>query len=177
MAKRTGLVMKSHGTGLPPWKFKTGGEDTVFETGVLCFHPENIEIGKGVYVGHYTIIKGYYKNIFSIGSGVWIGQQCFLHSAGGLIIGNDVGIGPGVKIITSSHDLSENMDLPIMRRPIQFAGVEIGWGCDIGVNAVILPGVKLGDRVQVAAGAVVTRSFPSGSVIAGVPARQINAST
>jgi hypothetical protein len=83
---------------------------------------------------------------------------------------------PGYLVVLKC-DLSENMDLPIMRRPIQFAGVEIGWGCDIGVNAVILPGVKLGDRVQVAAGAVVTRSFPSGSVIAGVPARQINAST
>ena len=50
-----------------------------------------------------TILKGYYKNRMVIRSGAWIGQQCFLHSAGGLTIGHNVGIGPGVKIITSFH--------------------------------------------------------------------------
>jgi len=143
----------------------------VFEQATLVFHPENISIGDGVYVGHQTILKGYFKNEMVIGAGSWIGQQCFLHSAGGLWIGKDVGIGPGVRILTSSHDISLNVELPIMHRPIQFSEVRIGDGCDIGVNAVVLPGVVLGDYVQVGAGAVVTESFSNGAVIAGVPAR------
>lgn len=47
----------------------------------------------------------------------------------------------------------------------------IGAKCFIGGNALILPGVRIGDNCIVAAGAVVTRSVPSGCVVAGNPAR------
>jgi acetyltransferase-like isoleucine patch superfamily enzyme len=147
------------------------GDGVVFEHGVLVFHPENVSIEDEVYVGHYSILKAYYQNEMKIGRGTWIGQQCFFHSAGGLAIGRDVGIGPGVKIITSTHQLDQSPELPIMKRPIAFAPVTIGDGCDIGMNAVILPGVTLGRNVQVGAGAVVTRSFPDGSIVKGIPAK------
>jgi len=163
--------LKSHGTGLPPWDFREIGDGVIFETGVLCFHPENISLGNNIYFGHYSIIKAYYKNEMVIGSGTWVGQNAFLHSAGGLKIGKKVGIGPGVKILTSSHKLSEGINLPILDRPLEFAAVEIDDGCDIGTNAVILPGVRLGKNVQVGAGAVVTKSYPNESVIKGVPAK------
>lgn len=167
-------MAKSHGTGLSPWAFKNLAENVTIENGVLIFHPENITIGSNVYIGHYAILKAYFKNEMIIGKDSWIGQQCFFHSAGGLIIGEKVGIGPSVKILTSSHDLSASTnDNAIMSKPLQFSPVKIGDGCDIGVNAVILPGVTLGDNVQVGAGAVVTKSFPSNSVVAGVPAQRI----
>ena len=165
--------MKSHGSGLSPWNFRSLGEDVTFETGVLVFHPETISLGDDIYVGHYAIIKGYFRSSMKIGSGTWIGQQSFLHSAGGIEIGKNVGIGPGVRILTSAHDLEGQSELPIMKRPLRFARVIVGDGCDIGVSAVILPGVELGCNVQVGAGAVVTQSFEAGSVIAGVPAKRI----
>jgi acetyltransferase-like isoleucine patch superfamily enzyme len=49
----------------------------------------------------------------------------------------------------------------------------IGKNCWIGSNAVILPGVELGDNVIVGAGAVVTKSFPENLKVAGVPAKVI----
>ena len=49
----------------------------------------------------------------------------------------------------------------------------IGKNCWIGTNVVILPGVELGDNVIVGAGAVVTKSFLSNCVLAGVPAKLI----
>ena len=52
--------------------------------------------------------------------------------------------------------------------------VVIGEGSDIGVGAVILPGVILGIGVQVGADAVVSRSFEAGAVIAGVLAKRID---
>ena len=137
----------------------------------MVFHPENIEIGDDVYIGHYAILKGYYRNLMRIGDGCWIGQQAFLHSAGGITIGRRVGIGPGVKILTSQHELPADARVPIMDGPLRMAEVVLGDGCDIGVGAIILPGVRIGLGAQIAAGAVVTGDIPDGAVAVGVPAR------
>lgn len=164
------MAYSSHGAGnLDHSQFRHIGENVIFEPGVLIFHPENIEIEDSVYIGHYSILKGYYKNVMTIGSGTWIGQQCFFHSAGGLSIGRNVGIGPGVKILTSSHTL-ESREIPILHSQIDFAPVVIGDDSDIGVGAIILPGVVIGKGVQVGAGAVVTESVADYCVVAGVPA-------
>lgn len=50
----------------------------------------------------------------------------------------------------------------------------IGSNCVIGVNSIILPGVKLGDSVVVAAGSIVTKDVPSNSMVAGNPAKVIS---
>lgn len=161
----------SHGTGeFTVDQFAAVGGHVVFEPGVLVFHPENIALGDNVYVGHNAILKGYYRNRMVIGDDVWIGQQCFFHSAGGLTIGDAVGIGPGVRILTSSHT-DPGIDRPIMEGAIDFAPVTIGAGSDLGVGSTILPGVTVGRGVQVGAGAVVAEDVPDYAVVAGVPAR------
>jgi len=161
----------SHGSGrFDPEDFAQIGEGVVIEGGVLVFHPETIELGDHVYVGHNTILKGYYKGHMRIGKGTWIGQQCFFHSAGGLDIGERVGIGPGVRILTSTHE-DPGTGQPIMAGAITFAAVRIGDGCDLGIGCQILPGVTLGRGVQVGAGALVTSDLPDFAVAAGVPAK------
>jgi acetyltransferase-like isoleucine patch superfamily enzyme len=161
----------SHGSGaFAREDFAALGDNVVFEAGVLVFHPENIEIGDNVYVGHQAILKGYYKNRMRIGPDTWIGQQCFFHAAGGLTIGAAVGIGPGVRIITSTHE-DPGWGRPIMEGDVGFAPVHIGDGSDLGVGCTILPGVTIGRGVQVGAGAVVAEDLADGAVAAGVPAR------
>jgi acetyltransferase-like isoleucine patch superfamily enzyme len=49
--------------------------------------------------------------------------------------------------------------------------VVIGYGADIGMNASILPGVRVGSNAIVGAGAVVTQDVPDFAIVAGVPAR------
>ena len=56
---------------------------------------------------------------------------------------------------------------------LAFAPVVLRDGCDIGVGAIILPGVTIGENAQVGAGAVVTRDVAPGVVVAGNPAREI----
>jgi acetyltransferase-like isoleucine patch superfamily enzyme len=164
-------MASSHGDGkVERERFGRLGAGVVLEAGVLVFHPENIEIGDEVYVGHQTILKGYFKNTMVIGPGSWIGQQCFLHSAGGLTIGARVGIGPGVRILTSTHSL-EGGEAVVMDGPLIFKPVRIGDGADIGVSSVILPGVTIGEGAQIGAGSVVTSDIPPFGVAAGVPAR------
>jgi acetyltransferase-like isoleucine patch superfamily enzyme len=146
------------------------GADCVFEAGVLVFHPENIELGENVYVGHNAILKGYYKNRMRIGDETWIGPQAFLHSAGGIEIGARVGIAPAVRIITSFHG-EAGRDIPILHSPVEFAPVVIEDDCDLGVGAIVLPGVRIGKGAQIGAGAVVTEDVPPYSVAIGVPAK------
>jgi acetyltransferase-like isoleucine patch superfamily enzyme len=162
---------KSHGTGqIDVDQFRKIGQNVVFEAGVLAFHPENIILGTNIYIGHYTILKGYHQNALIIGDNTWIGQSCFLHSAGGLRIGDNVGIGPHVKIITSFHE-EEGLDVPILFSRITMAPVIIDDDSDIGIGAIIMPGVTIGRGCQVGAGAVVTSDVEPYSVVAGVPAR------
>lgn len=165
-------MARSHGTGeIDRSALAACGAGVVLEPGALIFHPENVEIGDDVYVGHHAILKGYYRNTLRIGAGSWIGQQAFLHAAGGLTIGRRVGVGPGVKIITSRHALPADPSVPIMDGALELAEVVLEDGCDIGVGAIILPGVRVGAGAQVGAGAVVTRDVPAGAIVAGVPAR------
>lgn len=163
--------MKSHGNGqFSRDQFARIGENIIIENGVLIFHPENIEIGDDVYIGHNAILKAYYKNKMIINSGTWIGQQCFFHSAGGITIGKNVGIGPSVKIITSFHG-EEGLEKAIMHSKLEFAPVWIDDNSDIGVGSIILPGIRIGFGCQVGAGSVVTKDIESYAVVAGVPAR------
>jgi acetyltransferase-like isoleucine patch superfamily enzyme len=91
----------------------------------------------------------------------------YIQAVNGVEIGDDTLIAPGVKIISSNHRIGDLIAHDVCE-PIR-----IGKRCWLGANAIILPGVQLGDDTVVAAGAVVTKSFPSGCVVAGVPAKVI----
>jgi acetyltransferase-like isoleucine patch superfamily enzyme len=162
---------RSHGTGqFTRGELKRCPDSVVFEPGALVFHPENVSLDEDVYVGHYAILKGYYRNELVIGRGAWIGQAAFLHAAGGIRVGSDVGIGPHVCILTSTH-AEAGRDRPIMAGAIETAPVVLDDGCDLGVGSIILPGVTVGKGAQVGAGAVVTADVPPFAVVAGNPAR------
>lgn len=163
---------KSHGSGnFESHDFKNIGTNVIFERGVMVFHPESIEIGSNVYVGHNTILKGYYKNTMKIGDHTWIGQGCFFHSAGGLTIGKAVGVGPMVKILTAQHEYSDNFDIPVMSKDLNFKPVVLEDGCNIGIGSIILPGILIGEGAVVGAGSIVTKDVKAYSIVAGNPAR------
>lgn len=88
--------------------------------------------------------------------------------------GGVISIGPGTYIAQNVGLITENHDVNNLDEHQEPQNISIGSNCWIGMNSVILPGVVLGDKTIVGAGAVVTSSFPKGHVvIAGVPARVI----
>ena len=164
---------KTHGSGIQDLdRLRLLQSGSVIEDGVRLFFPENIEIEANVYIGHDTILKGYFDKKLVIGEGSWIGPQCFIYAAGGIVIGKDVGIGPGVKMISSGH-LKRPALGPILRRPIERKPIILKDGCDIGTGSVVLMGVTIGECAQIGAGAVVVSDVPAYSTAAGVPARVI----
>ena len=162
---------KSHGDGqFSLEQLAEHGENIIVESGVRIWHPENVSLGENVYVGHDAMLKGYHQGILEIGDHTWIGQGVFIHSAGGVRIGRKVGIGPFVRMLTSTHELP-GRELAIIEGELTFAAIVIEDDVDIGVGAIILPGVTIGCGAQIGAGAVVTRDIPPYAIAAGNPAR------
>jgi acetyltransferase-like isoleucine patch superfamily enzyme len=145
------------------------GDGVRIGRGVVCRHPETFAIGSGVFIGDYAVVQGRFDGTCTIGDYAWIGPQAFL-DARDLVIEERVGWGPGAKVLGSTHTGSPN-DRPIIETELEIKPVRIGAGADIGVNAVILPGVTVGKGAMVGAGAVVTQDVPPFAVVAGVPAR------
>src|SRR4051812_39095391 len=82
-------------------------------------------------------------------------------------IGDDVGIGAHAHLI--AHDASHKRFIGYTR----VGRITIGNKVFIGQRSMILPGVTVGDNVIIAAGAVVTKDVPSGTIVAGNPAKVI----
>lgn len=86
-------------------------------------------------------------------------------------IGDDSCVAGGVLFLT--HDAGTWIFRKEFPEAARFGRITIGSRVFVGANAILLPGVTVGDGSIVGAGAVVTRDVPPGAVVAGVPARQI----
>ena len=127
---------------------------------------KHLGFGEGSSVYEHVLVYGKPR----VGKNVWIGAFTLIDATGGLEIGDGCDISVGVKILTHSTHLrcvSERKQDTVCKP------VKIGRCTFIGTNAVILPGVKIGDHCVIGAGAVVTKDVPSRSVATGVPARVV----
>ncbi|MDP6863099.1 MAG: acyltransferase [Acidimicrobiales bacterium] len=111
---------------------------------------------------------------------VIIGDRCLIGRGSAIVghyridIGDDVFTGMNVYITDQNHGY-EDPDTPIGIQDPQDDPVVIGNGSWIGSGAVVLPGARIGKHCVVAANSVVRGTFPSHSVIAGVPAKVVRA--
>ena len=112
----------------------------------------------------------YHPECISFGNRVDVGENVVIRGGGGISIGNDVLIAAGAALVSEGHPVNPPRWGRNVSKPIRI-GNEV-W---IGANAVVLPGVTIGDGSIVAAGAVVSCDVPDNVVVAGVPARVIRA--
>lgn len=126
---------------------RCGGRLTVKEN-VEIHHPERILAGEGCGFGRNNVIDG----------------------IGGISMGSNVRLGPGVMIATMNHATRGEFIGGVAKT---LSKVSIGSNVWVGHNVTILPGVTIGDNVIIAAGAVVSKDVPSNVTVAGVPAKII----
>lgn len=121
--------------------------------------------------GSTVVFTPFHTNIgtnISLGKNVFINHNCSFLDLGGIVVEDDVMIGPGVKISSENHPTAVTN-----RKTMLPAKVVICNNAWIGAGAIILPGITVGRNSVVAAGAVVNKDVPPDTVVAGVPARII----
>lgn len=124
--------------------------------------------GQVIYIGPYVSISGW--NNLILGSNVSIHRGCYLDAAGGITIGSDVSIAHSTSILSTNHQW-DSTSIPIRDNPVIMKPVVIEDDVWIGCGCRIMPGVHVGRRSVIAAGAVVTHDVAAGTVVGGVPAR------
>ena len=116
---------------------------------IWLYRRMGVRIGKGCYVGFHVELDTNHPELIEIGDGVTISHRC----------------------IIASHMASDAATPLRALYPGSAAPVRIEAGAWICVGAILLPGVTIGSNAMVAAGAVVNRDVPPGTLAAGVPAR------
>lgn len=146
---RHSVIHHSARMDTPPYRMFSIGDHSVVES-FACI---NNAVGD-VIIGHHTRI-GLHNTII-----------------GPVTIGDHVNLAQGITVTALNHNFSDT-ERRIDEQGVSTSSVSIGNDIWIGANAVILPGVSIGDHSVVAAGAVVTKDVPPHSLVAGVPAKVI----
>jgi maltose O-acetyltransferase len=128
------------------------------------------ELGDGAEVmAPFQCDYGYY---ISVGARTFINYGAVVLDAAQVRIGDDVQIGPGVKLLTALHAL----DAAERRRGVETAApVTIGDGAWLATGVIVCPGVSIGADTVVGAGSVVTGDLPAGHLCFGNPCQVIRA--
>jgi len=134
------------GNGTRIWQFSV-----IFEKAI---------IGENCNICAHTMIE----NDVIVGNNVTIKNGVFLWD--GIRIEDDVFVGPNVTFTNDVHPRSK-------KYPVEFKKTTIKAHASIGANATILPGLIIGHKAMVGAGAVVTKDVPDSAVVIGNPARVV----
>ncbi len=147
--------------------FAAFGEGSVIVSPLKILGTENIRVGDNVAVYEGAWLAAEQGGRLTIGSKTYIGHRAHLHAFADVTIGDECVLADNVLINSAAH-------VPFAIQEVRSAGtISIGNRVFIGQNVSILGGVTIGDDAIIGAGAVVTRNVPPGSVVAGVPAREL----
>ena len=145
------------------------------QVAISALSKNGIQFGNNVSIGAFSrvIVSTSLNNIGNkivIGNNVGIGEFAYLGGAGGLEIGDECIVGQYLSCHPENHNY-EDLEIAIRHQGVTRKGIKIGNNCWIGSKVTILDGVSIGQGCIIAAGSVVTKSFPENSIIGGVPAK------
>lgn len=154
---------------------KAVGEDVIIWPLAKVLNPELISIGNSVIIDDFVLLGG--SEGTEIGSFVHIGAHTSIGGGGRFSMGDFSGLSGGVRVYTGNEDyLGGSLTNPAVPPPWRMptrADTHIGRHAIVGANAVLLPGVTLGEGAVVGAGSLVTGDCEPWTINVGSPARPI----
>jgi|SRR3989344_1527168 len=158
-------------------KFKSMGKGCSIRPILNTTNPQNISLGDDVSIGILCWIATntslHKKPKLIIGNRVHIGAYAMIIAANEIYIGNNVLLSERVTILDHVHDYTD-VEKAVIDQPIAGKGkIIIENDCFIGINSVIMGGIKIGKHAVIGANSVVTHDVPSYAVVAGSPAKVI----
>jgi UDP-2-acetamido-3-amino-2,3-dideoxy-glucuronate N-acetyltransferase len=147
----------------------------------------NVALGEGVVIHHRDLVNLYGCSVgagtrigafVEIQKNASVGRNCKISSHSfvceGVTIEDCVFVGHGVMFTNDPYPRAVGHDgTPLEDGDWNLVPVTVRKGASIGSNATVLPGVTIGERAMVGAGAVVTRDVPDDAIVVGVPARLV----
>ncbi|MBM4432191.1 MAG: acyltransferase [Chloroflexi bacterium] len=168
------------------------GSSCLIEEDVRFHVPQRIFLGKRVFVGQYSYLDGQTSFLrlgddvhlarfctlragergITVHDGVGLNMRTFLDGNGGVEIGANTLLSPGVQVISGNH-IFDDPNVPIKLQGTAYGKVSIGEDCWLGTNVIVLPGVTIGRGAVIGGGAVVTRDIPEMGIALGIPAKVV----
>jgi acetyltransferase-like isoleucine patch superfamily enzyme len=153
--------------------FARCGEDvTVYEL-VRIIEPERISVGSHVIVDDFVFIDG--GGGISIGSHVHIASHSSVIGGGPVELGDFSGLSTGVRLVSGTDAMDGSgligPTVPEELRSTSRDGIKLGRHATLGANAVVLPGISIGEGVIVGAQSLVLDDLPPWTICWGSPAR------
>jgi len=168
------------------------GSSCLIEEDVRFHVPQRIFLGKRVFVGQYSYLDGQTSFLrlgddvhlarfctlragergITVHDGVGLNMRTFLDGNGGVEIGPNTLLSPGVQVISGNH-VFDDPAVPIKLQGTAYGKVSIGEDCWLGTNVIVVPGVTIGRGAIVGGGAVVTKDIPDLGIALGIPAKVV----
>ena len=127
---------------------------------------------KGIHIGRSTKIVGPFwagsVSVINIGENCFINRDFNIEGNGEVLVGNNVDVGPNVRILTGGHVIGDHEHRA--GKGITY-NVKIGNGIWIGANSTLLGNIFINDGCVVGANTLVNKSFEKDLLIVGIPGR------
>lgn len=149
------------------------GKGVCINRGLIVHKPQNIIIGRNVYIGRMARLSCFGEGNIQIEEGCYICHFFTALTADELIIKKNTLIASYVAVIGENHGMNPEARVRYGNQTLIGKPVTIGENCWIGEKVIILPGVTIGDWSIIGAGSVVNKPIPSYSIAVGNPAKVI----
>jgi acetyltransferase-like isoleucine patch superfamily enzyme len=127
--------------------------------------------GRNLQVARSVTIN--FPNRVELGRDVCIATHCWLHGLGGIVVDDEVMLGPYAVVVSGDHT---QVDGSYRHGPSRPAPIFLGRGCWVAAHATVTSGVVIGPGALLAANSVATHDIPPFAIAGGVPARIIDKS-